>query len=86
MMSGRPMGPGAMARGRADMWTGMGPKVELQSTFILDGTTNLGFIFIFLVKESIGLEEANEQRQFTKTISSKQSRILKQMGCHFRQR
>ena len=32
MMSGRPMGPGAMARGRADMWSGMGPKVELQSS------------------------------------------------------
>jgi hypothetical protein len=29
---------------------------------MLDGITNLGFIFIFLAKESIGLKETNEQR------------------------
>jgi hypothetical protein len=29
---------------------------------MLDGTISLGFIFIFLAKESIGLKETNEQR------------------------
>lgn len=64
MMSGRGMGPGSMARGRgADMWSGVGPKVELKTSpwlltrrlvaLIRDFDRTLMMAFICLIGMSI---------------------------------